>query len=269
MYSRPVVDEKGKKLWELLITDSSGAFRHEEIIPSNMVNSREVRKRIEKAIDEAEVPPKTIRFFRNAMFNMINIALSELDVNVVPSRTTYSLYEWLDQREKEVYPKMEGYKPTMVQPSFFDIKTPEKLPDALRGEQYAFVSLPAECFRNGEINDDNIGCGKIFSLPADIPDDAMIQGMLLLSRRAGALAAWLSGLEVAYVRADLQRRDAVLETGIDTRYLMAKLRDDQRVEAQAFEQGKARMQGVHFVGVQEDPEADEVEGFWLLREAKL
>ena len=40
-YSRPVMVDK-KKLWELLITDSNGAFRHVETIPANKVNSREV-----------------------------------------------------------------------------------------------------------------------------------------------------------------------------------------------------------------------------------
>ena len=36
VYSRPVT-VGGKKLWELLITDSSGSFKHVEPIPSNKV----------------------------------------------------------------------------------------------------------------------------------------------------------------------------------------------------------------------------------------
>lgn len=47
-YSRPVIGEDGKKLWELLITDSLGEFKAVETMPSNMVNSREVRKLVEK-----------------------------------------------------------------------------------------------------------------------------------------------------------------------------------------------------------------------------
>ena len=51
-----------------------------------------------QAIDEAEVKPRVIRFFRNAMFNMINLALKDLKVRVLPSRSTNALYSWIDER---------------------------------------------------------------------------------------------------------------------------------------------------------------------------
>ena len=69
-YSRPVL-VNGKKLWEVLITDSNGSFRYLKALPSNQVNSREVRKVVEQVIDQADVKPSTIRFFRGAMFNMV------------------------------------------------------------------------------------------------------------------------------------------------------------------------------------------------------
>lgn len=47
-YSRPVLGEDGKKLWELLICDALGQQRIVERLPSNMVNSRELRKLVEK-----------------------------------------------------------------------------------------------------------------------------------------------------------------------------------------------------------------------------
>lgn len=114
----------GKKLWELLICDSTGNMRHVSPIPSNMVNSREVRKTIEGVIEATPggSRPTVIRFFRNAMFNMIDIALKEVEVAVKPCRTTYAMYQWLEQREKDVYPNMAGYKATMKQPAFFDIR---------------------------------------------------------------------------------------------------------------------------------------------------
>lgn len=124
VYSRPVVGADGKKLWELLICDSTGNLRHVSPIPSNMVNSREVRKTIEGVIEAAPggSRPTVIRFFRNAMFNMIDIALKEVEVAVKPCRTTYAMYQWLEERERDVYPKMAGFKPTMKQPAFFDIR---------------------------------------------------------------------------------------------------------------------------------------------------
>lgn len=124
VYSRPVINSEGKKLWELLICDSTGNFRHVSPIPSNMVNSREVRKIIQGVIEKAQESsrPKVIRFFRNAMFNMIDIALREVDVTVRPCRTTYAMYQWLEEREREVYPKMQGFKANMKQGSVLDIR---------------------------------------------------------------------------------------------------------------------------------------------------
>jgi hypothetical protein len=63
---------------------------------------------VEEAIEDSEVKPSTIRFFRGAMFNMINIALGEVDVIAKPSRATYALAQWIEERNRDVYPKMEG-----------------------------------------------------------------------------------------------------------------------------------------------------------------
>jgi hypothetical protein len=70
-YSRPVMVD-GKKLWEVLITDSTGSFRLCETLPSNKVNSRELRRVVDEAIENAQVKPNIVRFFRGAMFNMVS-----------------------------------------------------------------------------------------------------------------------------------------------------------------------------------------------------
>jgi hypothetical protein len=107
-YSRPVVAVGGKKLWEVLITDSTGSFRYLKTLPSNQVNSKELRTAVEDLFELSDVKPSTIRYFRGAMFNMIKIALSELDVVGRPSRCTYAVAQWLEERHRKVYPQMEG-----------------------------------------------------------------------------------------------------------------------------------------------------------------
>mmetsp|Transcript_27417 Transcript_27417/g.55294 ORF Transcript_27417/g.55294 Transcript_27417/m.55294 type:complete len:357 (+) Transcript_27417:89-1159(+) len=268
-YSRPVLVD-GKKLWEVLITDSSGSFRVCETLASNKVNSKELRRVVEEAIEEADVKPNIVRFFRGAMFNMINIALSEVDVVSKPSRCTFSLAGWLEERNRDVYPKMEGYRPTMAgggpRASFLDVRTPVKLPDSLRGEKYAFVSLPlAEFLEGGGVNNENIGVGKVCPVDPTLPADAFVQGIVILTTRANGLAAWLAGTEVSGFKCDLRKRTLVMETDIDNQYLMAKLNDVQRAEGIAFEEGKDALGGLHFVSVQVD-EDDDPAGFWLLKE---
>lgn len=270
-YSRPVVGRDGKKLWELLVCDSSGAFRHVEPIPANKVNSREVRKRVEQLIEDAEVRPRTIRFFRRAMFNMLNIAMDNLGsgIKVKPSRSTYTLYQWLEEREALVYPKMTGYKKTAKVSSLFDVTVAERMPDVMRADQFAFVSLPLSEIIQGGVNDENIGCGNICPIPPGLPEDAMVSGVLFLTKRSDTLARWVAGSELSFMKADLKRREMLMEVGLSTSYLMARLNEQQRLEGQAFEAAKAQLKGLHFVGIQGSAEDDEVSGFWLLREMDM
>lgn len=161
------------------------------------------------------------------------------------------------------------YRATMAggmgAPSFLNVRTPIKLPDALRGEKYAFVALPlAEFLPGGDINEENIGVGKLCPIDPEFPADAFVQGVVILTQRPQALAAWLAGTEVAGLTCDLRNRNLIMETDIDTQYLMARLNDFQREEGAAFEEGKDALNGLHFVCVQKD-EDDDPAGFWLTR----
>ncbi len=187
-----------------------------------------------------------------------------------PSRCTFALAQWLEERNRSVYPEMEGYRATMAggpaRASFLNVRTPIKLPDALRGEKYAFVALPlAEFLEDGSISAENIGVGRLCPVDPSLPADAFVQGIVILTSRADALASWIAGTEISGFNADLRKRTLVMETDIENQYLMAKLNDMQREEAAAFEEGKDNLNGLHFVSVQIDDESDP-SGFWLLRE---
>ena len=57
------------------------------------------------------------------------------------------------------------------------------------------------------------------------------------------------------------------QVGLDTQYLLARMRTPtQTLEAETFEESKSRTRGLHFLSVQEGPEADQPDGFWLLRD---
>ena len=187
-----------------------------------------------------------------------------------PSRCTFELAQWLEERNRDVYPEMEGYRATMAggpaKASFLNVRTPVKLPDALRGEKYAFVALPvAEFKKGGSINQDNIGVGRLCPVDPRLAADEFVQGIVIMTNRADALASWLAGTELSGFNADLRKRTLVMDTDIENQYLMAKLNDFQREEAAAFEEGKDNLNGLHFVSVQIDDESDP-SGFWLLRE---
>ena len=45
-FSRPVVNSDGKKIWELIVVNNNQTFQHNELVPNNLVNSKELKKRM-------------------------------------------------------------------------------------------------------------------------------------------------------------------------------------------------------------------------------
>lgn len=267
-YSRPVVGADGKRLWELIVTDSSGVMEVVEPVPNAMVNSRELRKRFQQIVEESSVKPRTVRYFRSQMTNMIRIALEEFGVVIRPSRRTYSLFTILEDRELNVYPKMPGFKPGMrMDAALSSIKVPEKLPDALMGEKYSFAFVKLEELLAGE--EEPIPFRELCPIDSSIRPEDTIPGLVIFSRRAKGIAAWMSGIELASVSPNLPRRELVIECGLNTQYLFAKLNDERRAEAKAFVQAREDMKGLHFLVVQNIGDNDDVSGFWLLRDIEL
>ncbi|PSB24348.1 Tab2/Atab2 family RNA-binding protein [Stenomitos frigidus] len=277
-YSRPLLDENKKKIWEVLVCESplsvdrepDSLFRYSEFCSSAEVNSVRLKDVIEAAIAQAPSPPDKIRFFRQAMNNMIAKACQELGIPAQLSQRTFVLNQWLQQRLQEVYPALPGFQPG-TNPSVSFAKTPpQTLPDALLGEKWQFVTLSASAL--AEMNEWAIDFGEAFPLGlAGLPPDAQIPGLLIFSTRATPLAAWMSGLEVAGVRFDSEYPTRLLlETGLNDRWNLASLAKPQmQTEAKNFETAKQQVRGVHFLAIQANPEAEAFAGFWLLQTVNL
>jgi len=269
-FSRPVVDDNGKKLWELIVVDQKNNFEHVETVPNNLVNSKELKKRLSYLLDKSEKKPKTIKFFRSQMYNMINIALSELDLTVKPSRRTFSLYQKIKERENSVYPNMSGYRPFMRETDASENygKVPQKMPDALRGEKYIFASLQASELES--LSKSGVNFSDFCPIPEDLDKKAPIPGIVILSERAKSLSSWLDGIELCDVVCDLENKNLILECGLDIQYLFARFSEKNEVgniniEAKFFEKNKKKSKGIHFVAVQQLTGQKEISGIWTLK----
>lgn len=49
-------------------------------------------------------------------------------------------------------------------------------------------------------------------------------------QRSESIAAWMNGLEIAYLRADLLSRELMMNTDISTQFIVAPLQDAQKKE---------------------------------------
>lgn len=277
-YSRPILDENQKKLWEVLICESpldinlspETLFQYASWCPNQQVNSIWLGQALSDAIAKAQQPPTKIRFFRRQMNNMITKACNELNIPAQPSRRTYALERWLKQRIEDVYPNQPGYDPTAAASSFvrYQSPIPKPLPDALQGQKWAVVSLQAAAFE--EMNEWEIDFGEAFPVSImDIAPETPIPGLIIFSQRAKPLAAWMSGLELSFVRLDTtdDKPKLLLETGANDSWILANLTKSQILaEAKGFEEAKQKANLVHFLAVQSSPTSEQFAGFWLCRE---
>ena len=279
-YSRPVLDEDGKKLWEVLICESPNSikrspdtlFKYSQYCSSSTVNSLWLREAIEKAIAEAENPPRKIRFFRRQMNNMIVKACEDAGINPVPSRRTYALNKWLEERMTDFYPHEPGFDQKTANSASvkYPPLNPIPLPDAVkgdRGDKWTFVSLAAADF--DEMQDWDIAFEDSFALSLlDIQPNTIIPGLIIYSPRATPLAAWMSGLEMGFLQYEkLPKPQLRLETGLSDSWTIINLTNKETVkQTEEFETAKQKANGVHFLAVQTTEDSEAFAGFWLLKE---
>ena len=116
-YSRPILEPDGKKRWELLISSTpelggGEAFRYARRCPAGEVNSTWLTEALRDAMTSAEADgwraPRRLRSWRSAMRTMVQRAAAALDLEMVPSRRTYALIDWMAERDREVYPQGRG-----------------------------------------------------------------------------------------------------------------------------------------------------------------
>lgn len=63
--SRPILDIRGKKVWELVVCDASLSLQFTKYFPNNVINSITLKDAILSIADSLDLPlPQKIRFFR-------------------------------------------------------------------------------------------------------------------------------------------------------------------------------------------------------------
>ncbi|KAK1288142.1 hypothetical protein QJS10_CPB19g00781 [Acorus calamus] len=269
--SRPILDARGKKVWELVVCDKSLSLQYTKYFPNNVINSVTLREAIVSIVDALGVPlPEKIRFFRSQMQTIITRACAELSIQPVPSKRCVSLLLWLEERYETVYTRHPGFqkgsKPLMA----LDNPFPMELPENLVGEKWAFVQLPYTAVQE-EISslESRYAFGGNLDLDLlglEIDNDTLVPGLAVASSRAKPLAAWMNGLEVCSMEVDVSRACLILSVGVSTRYVYATYKKNAMTtrEAEAWEAAKKACGGLHFLAIQENLDSDDCVGFWLL-----
>jgi hypothetical protein len=199
------------------------------------------------------------------MRTMVQRAAAELQIEMVPSRRTYALIDWMEERGREVYPQEEGYMAGPLAPPPAPVSTPAvPLPEAVRGDAWSWATLPLGSL--AEANEWPLGFNGLLPIHPGIDPDQPIPGLRLFSQtRALALAGWLGGLEP--VRLRIEGKQLILDAGQDDSWLVTDLDAEGAKAAQsALTATRQHSQGLQFIAVQTTPDNPRFEGFWMLRD---
>ena len=273
-YSRPVIDENGKKRWELLITSTNNfkdkkIFKWEKMCPASTVNSIWLKDALEEAINDANrqgwETPSVIRCWRSSMKTMIKRAADQIGIELISSRRTYSLMEWLIERERNLYPQQKGYTGVNLAPPSNPITNQAiPLPEEVRGDSWSFASLSLNTLR--EADEWEIEFSNLIPIKESINENIFIPGIRLFSpKRSLALAAWLGGLEPAKLL--IEGTQIILEAGQADRWLVTDVEEAAKNAIKNnFLNTKRDSDGLQFISVQKSAEQNSLDGFWMLKD---
>ncbi|KAG6761079.1 hypothetical protein POTOM_034271 [Populus tomentosa] len=195
--SRPILDIRGKKVWELVVCDDSLSLQFTKYFPNNVINSITLKDAIVSISEDLGVPlPERIRFFRSQMQTIITKACKEIGIKPIPSKRCISLLLWLEERYGTVYTRHPGFQKGAKPLLALDNPFPMELPDNLFGEKWAFVQLPYSAVREEIASlETSFFFGASLDLDLlgiEIDDKTMIPGLAVASSRAEPLAGLLS-----------------------------------------------------------------------------
>ena len=267
-YRRPLQEEAGKPLWELLICDSASNFALSAFCSQSQANSTWLAQQLQQHA-QIHKKPDRIQVFRPQSLGLIEAAGKVLGIKVEATRRTPALKLLLQERAKE-YPIMPNYTGETYNPIALDSPPPVPLPENLWGDGWRFASLPAgdieEAFQGRPLPilempelllPLNLGLASTVPVPGVVIDGG---------RQSMRLAKWLQDAQPLALNYIAGEPDGlILEAGLVDRWVVATFEySEVKAAAQIYQQRKQLSKGLHFLLVQPDDSGMTYTGFWLL-----
>ncbi len=268
-YRRPLKDETGENLWELLICDAIQDFTFSAFCPQSQANSHWITEQLQSKM-QGEISPDLIQVFRPQSLSLIESAAKILGIKVEATRRTIALKNLLESRAK-IYPTMVNYTGEAYNPVILESPPPVPLPENLWGERWRFAALPA-----GKIEDTfkdrplpilempesllplNLGLASTILVPGVIIDGG---------RQSMRLARWFQEakpVDLSYIPGSPD--GLILAAGLVDRWVVATFEDSEvKAAGKIYQERKQLSQGLHFVLIQPDDSGMTYTGFWLLQ----
>ncbi|MBM0742811.1 Tab2/Atab2 family RNA-binding protein [Phormidium sp. CLA17] len=270
-YRRPLQDEAGNALWELLICDRQGNLQHSFFCAQSQATADWLRQQLQQLLTDGHPKPERICVFRPQSFSLLETAAQPLGIEVEPTRHTPTLKRLLEERSL-VYPTYPYYTSQPYQPVALDKPPPLPVSENLLGVQWRFASLPAgdliPAFSDRLIPILNMP-PEILPLSLGLASTVLISGVVIDGgRRSMQLARWLEKIcpvSLSYIPGTPD--GLILEAGLVDRWVMATFDDaEMAIAAQTYEVRKQLGKGLHFLLIQPDDSGMTYTALWLLKQ---
>lgn len=269
-YRRPLQDEAGNPLWELVICDATDTFRYSAFCPQAKAGAGWLTDQLQQLFATDHPQPTCIRTFRPATLSLLESASQSLGIAVEGTRSTPALKQYLAELAQQ-YPALPGYTGQPYNPVDLDRPPPLPLPETILGQQWRFAALSAselvDAFTNRMIPVLQMP-ESLLPLNLGLASTTLIPGVVIDGgRRSLPLARWLEQVHPVSLNYIAGAPDGlILEAGLVNRWIIATFEDAEVSTAAAeYEQRKQNSQGLHFLLVQPDDSGMTYTGFWLLR----
>lgn len=264
-YKRPLKDERGEFLWELVVCDRQRNFVYDAKCPQSQANLAWLVDRLQHAAG-GELP-QVMEVFRPQSLSLLTAAGEKLGIEVLATRRTPDLKAELLERAAEYG---QAYNPIKLEQP-----PPQPLPENLWGEEWRFAGIPAgelvEMFGDRPIPIVDMP-EYIWPVNLGLASNILIPGLIIYGgRRSMQLARWLQQarpVSLNYIITAVgESGGVVLEAGLVDRWILATFEDSEvALSAQSYQQRKQASSGLHFLLVQPDNSGMTFSGFWLLKE---
>jgi hypothetical protein len=269
-YRRPLVDESGNSLWELVVCDPDRNVTTEAFCSQSEAKPTWIADQLQRLVNTSGNLPEQIQVFRPQSVSLIQAACQPLGIPVEPTRHTPGLKQVLQERVAH-YRSMPNYTGQPYDPLALEKPPPTPLPENLWGEQWRFAAIAAmdlvPVIQNRPI--------PILAMPASllpvqlqIPSTTLIPGVVIDGgRQSMQLARWLQRVRpVALQYIPGEPDGLILEAGLVERWVLTTFDDKEViVAARTFRERLDASKGLHFLLVQPDNSGMTYSGFWLLK----
>jgi hypothetical protein len=269
-YRRPLQDETGKPLWELVVCNPERTFVVHTFCSQAEANAIWLTEQLQHIAGESVALPEIIQAFRPQTVSLLTTACQTLGITLEPTRHTPALKQLLQERAIQ-YQQLPQYTRQAYNPLALEQPPPAPLPEQLWGEQWRFAAIAAAdllpTFSHKPIPIVHIPT-TLLPINQSLPSTVAIPGVVIDGgRQSMQLARWLqqtNPVTLTYIPG--QPDGLILEAGLVDRWILATFTDpDVAAAAQTFTTRLTVSQGLHFLLIQPDQSGMTYSGFWLLQ----